>query len=54
MLAYHFGGGGVGLTCYVTDGHVAIKYFLNVTRNRKQNCGDKRDEEHVSHENMTW
>ena len=22
-------------TCYVTDGHVAIKYFLNVIRNRK-------------------
>ena len=33
--AYHWGGK-VGMRCYVTDGHVAMKYVVNVTRNKNK------------------
>ena len=29
-------GGEVGMRCYVTDGHVAMKYVVNVTRNKNK------------------
>lgn len=32
---YHLGGK-VGMRCYVTDGHVAMKYVVNVTRNKNK------------------